>query len=139
MNREKISEDGSKPSTERNESAVTDPENAQLDQIHPEDAGPFGNESNAEVKYRTLEWWQAGMIMIAESISIGILSLPSVLATIGIVGGVTLIVGLGIVALYTGYVYGQFREAHPQVHNMADAGEVMLGPVGREIFGAAQV
>ncbi|KAL9103065.1 MAG: hypothetical protein Q9163_001863 [Psora crenata] len=29
--------------------------------------------------------------------------------------------------------------AYPHVHNMADAGEVMLGPVGREVFGIAQM
>ena len=46
---------------------------------------PFGDESDSEVKYRTMHWWQAGMIMIAETISLGILSLPSVLAAIGMV------------------------------------------------------
>lgn len=50
-----------------------------------------------------------------------------------------LILGLGIIATYTGYVIGQFKLRYPHVHNMADAGEVMLGPIGREIFGAAQI
>ena len=45
----------------------------------------FGDETNSQVKYRTMHWWQAGMLMIAETISLGILSLPSVLATVGIV------------------------------------------------------
>ena len=77
--------------------------------------------------------------MIAETISLGILSLPSVLASIGIVPGMILILGLGIVATYTGYVIGQFKLAHPFIHNMADAGEVLLGKPGREIFGLAQL
>lgn len=34
---------------------------------------------------------------------------------------------------------GQFKLAYPHVHNMADAGEVMAGRIGREIFGAAQI
>ena len=46
---------------------------------------PFGDETRSEVKYRTMHWWQAGMIMIAETISLGILSLPSVLAATGFV------------------------------------------------------
>lgn len=105
---------------------------------------PFGDETNAEVKYRTLAWWQAGIIMVAETISVGILSLPSVLATVGLVGGVITLVGLGIVATYTGYVLGQFKLAYPHVHNMADAGEVLFEPIGmkafgREFFGAAQI
>lgn len=87
---------------------------------------------------------------IAETISLGILSLPSVLATIGLVGGIILILGLGILATYTGYVIGQFKWAYPYVHSMADAGEVLFSPlarrynmpviasIGKEFFGAAQ-
>lgn len=107
---------------------------------------PFGDESKNEVKYRTMHWWRAAITMIAGTISIGILSLPSVLGTIGIVGGLITLIGLGLVATYTGYVIGQFKLAYPHVHNMADAGEVLfmpLGPraaaIGRESFGAAQV
>ena len=77
--------------------------------------------------------------MIAETISLGILSLPKALATIGLVPGVILIAGLGALATYTGFVLGQFKLRYPHVHNMADAGEVLLGPVGREIFGVAQM
>ena len=57
---------------------------------------PFGDESEAEVKYRTLSWWQAAVTMIAETISLGILSLPSVLATIGIVGGLITLIDLAL-------------------------------------------
>lgn len=46
------------------------------------------------------------MIMIAETISLGILSLPSVLAEIGMVGGAILILGMGAIATYSGYVIG---------------------------------
>ena len=103
----------------------------------PED--PFGDESEAEVKYKTLSWWKCGIIMIAETIALGILSLPSALATLGLVPGVVLIIDLGLLATYTGYTFGQFKLAYPHVHNMADAGEVIAGPIGREIFGIAQM
>lgn len=53
--------------------------------------------------------------------------------------GVILILGLGAVATYTGYVIGQFKLTYPRVHNMADAGMIMLGPIGREVFGIAQM
>jgi hypothetical protein len=42
-------------------------------------------------------------------------------------------------ATYTGYVIGQFKWKYPQVCNMADAGEVMAGPIGREVLGVAQM
>lgn len=67
---------------------------------------PFGDEAEGDVKYKTLHWWQCSLIMIAETISLGILSLPSVLAAIGMIGGAILIIGLGIIATYSGYVIG---------------------------------
>lgn len=39
----------------------------------------------------------------------------------------------------TGYVIGSFKLRYPHVHNMADAGEILAGPIGREVLGAAQV
>lgn len=76
---------------------------------------PFGDEECMVVQYRTMEWWHASFIMIAETISLGILSLPSVLATVGLVPGVILIVGLGIITTYTGYTIWQFKMAYPHV------------------------
>lgn len=99
--------------------------------------------SDDDIDYNTLEWWQAGFIMIAETVSLGILSLPSVLATVGMVPGIILIAGLGVLATYSGYVIGQFRLAHPWVHSFGDAGEIMGEKIGmagflRELFGWAQ-
>ncbi|PIG85606.1 amino acid transporter [Aspergillus arachidicola] len=110
---------------------------AELDNTPVDD--PFGNEATAEVKYKTLKWWQCGMFMIAESVSLGVLSLPATLDTLGFVPALILIVGLGILALYTGYVIGQFRERHPHIHNLADAGEILMGRFGRELFGLGQI
>ncbi|UDD59583.1 hypothetical protein AFCA_007004 [Aspergillus flavus] len=79
------------------------------------------------------------MIMIAETISLGILSLPSAMAALGLVPALILIIGLGLVATYTGYVLGQFKLRYPHVHSMADAGEILLGRFGRELLGTAQL
>jgi hypothetical protein len=48
-------------------------------------ADAFGNEEYAEIKYKTLKWWQCGLLMICESVSLGVLSLPSAMATLGLV------------------------------------------------------
>jgi hypothetical protein len=53
--------------------------------------------------------------MIAENISLGILSLPAVLARVGLIGGLIGIIGLGIFTTYSGYVLWQFKMRHPQV------------------------
>ncbi|PYH89953.1 amino acid transporter [Aspergillus ellipticus CBS 707.79] len=100
---------------------------------------PFGSEAVGEVHYKTLEWWQSGVLMIAETVSLGVLSLPATVAAIGLIPAVILIVGLGVVATYSGYVIGQFRAKYPFIHSMADAGEVLMGPPGRMFIEVAQL
>ncbi|KAJ5353256.1 hypothetical protein N7452_002230 [Penicillium brevicompactum] len=107
------------------------------DEPKPED--PFGDESQAGVRYKTMAWWQAGMIMIAETISLGILALPKALATLGLVPGIVAIVAIGIISTYTGYTIGQFKCRYVQVHSMADAGEILMGRFGRSTLDAAQI
>lgn len=128
----------------KRERALGAEENHSVGHGTPEYESPFGDEEFADVRYRTLHWWQCGMIMIAETISLGILSLPSAIATLGLVPGVILIAGLGLLATYTGYVIGQFKLRYPHVHSMGDAGEILFAPLGlprfgREFLGTAQL
>ena len=53
--------------------------------------------------------------------------------------GLILIISLGLIAGYTGYVIGQFKLKHPKCTSMADAGMILFGPVGRELFGLGQL
>lgn len=46
---------------------------------------------------------------------------------------------LGILATYTGYVIGQMKWKYPHISTMADAGEVIGGKWGREIVGGAWI
>ncbi|QSZ34471.1 hypothetical protein DSL72_006065 [Monilinia vaccinii-corymbosi] len=99
----------------------------------------YGNEEGAEVQYKTMTWWQGALVMIAENISLGILSLPAVLAKCGLIGGLIAIIGLGIFSTYSGYVLWQFKMRFPQVTSYVDIGGVLFGSWGREIFGVAYV
>lgn len=94
----------------------------------------FGDDANHDIKYRTLSWPMVAALMISEIVSNGMLSLPSSLGVVGLVPGVILIVFLGLFALFTAWLLIRFKEAHKQVHSMGDAGMVMFGPIGREIF-----
>ncbi|CAG7963107.1 unnamed protein product [Penicillium nalgiovense] len=105
----------------------------------PERQDAFGDETNAEIKYKVLKWWQGGLLMVAETISLGILSLPAAIAGIGLVPGLILLIGLGLLATYTGYVIGQFKWRYPHISSMADAGEQLMGRFGRELFGTGQL
>ncbi|OQE26872.1 hypothetical protein PENSTE_c005G09219 [Penicillium steckii] len=107
--------------------------------LSAKDLEPFGNEETAEVKYRTMKWWHCGMLMIAENVSVGILSLPSAVATLGMVPASIMIVFISALSWYTGYEIGQFKLRHPHVHSMGDAGELLMGRIGREILGIGQL
>ena len=50
-----------------------------------------------------------------------------------------LIIGLGLLATWTGYAIGQFHQRYPHIQNLADAGEVLMGAFGRELFGIGQL
>lgn len=132
------------------------------------------------VKYRTMVWWKAAALMLAETISLGVsFGFASAMASHGILPPLTSWYtdplhpirvclcrngcrmlpgyrafharqyphtflfnkqqGLGVIATATGYMIGTFKLRYPHVHNMADAGEIIAGPIGREILGAAQV
>ena len=77
---------------------------------------------------------ETSAVMVAETVSLGILSLPSTLKAVGIVPGVILMIGLGIIATYTGYVLGQFKLRYPHVHTFADAGMIIGGRIGHRYF-----
>ncbi|KAJ5579830.1 uncharacterized protein N7459_005815 [Penicillium hispanicum] len=113
------------------------------------DLEPFGNEETAEVKYRTMKWCSCAPyefsflttipVMIAENVSVGILSLPSAVATLGMVPAAIMIIFISALSWYTGYVIGQFKLRHPEIHSMGDAGELLMGRFGRELLGLGQL
>ncbi|EPQ60892.1 hypothetical protein GLOTRDRAFT_124634 [Gloeophyllum trabeum ATCC 11539] len=94
----------------------------------------FGDEEGHQIRYKTLSWQVVSLLMIAEIVSNGMLSLPSALAVVGIVPAVILIIFLGVFALFTAKLLIDFKLNHPDVHNMGDAGYILFGPVGREIL-----
>ncbi|AEO55911.1 hypothetical protein MYCTH_2089733 [Thermothelomyces thermophilus ATCC 42464] len=100
-------------------------------------------EGSVEINYHTLTWWQAGVVLIAETVSLGILSLPAVVATLGLGPGIVVMVFMGLMATCSGLVMGEFRKQHPWVQSFGDAGEVIgrsigMGKFFQELFGWAQ-
>ncbi|CEJ81862.1 Putative Transmembrane amino acid transporter [[Torrubiella] hemipterigena] len=89
--------------------------------------------------FHRLGWKRLAVVTIVEAIALGALSLPKSFATLGMVPGVLLTVGLGFVAIFTSYIVGRVKLAFPQTANYADAGRLLFGRIGYEIFGAALV
>ena len=93
----------------------------------------------AAAKFKSCAWWHVGFLMVAETISLGILSLPAAIAKVGLIPGIISIIGLGILATYSGYVIMQFKLAHPQTMSYADVGVVMGGKWLGRFLGVAAV
>lgn len=94
----------------------------------------FGSEEHHDIKYKRLSWPLVAILMIAEIVSNGMLSLPSAFAAVGMVPGIIITTFLGVFATYTSWLLVKFKLRHPEVHTMADAGYIMFGTVGRELM-----
>lgn len=75
--------------------------------------------------------------MIKSIIGLGTLAIPSVLDNLGLVPGVIALCFVGFVTWWSTRVIGLFKLNHPEVYAIDDAGAVLLGKLGREVFGAA--
>lgn len=75
--------------------------------------------------------------MTKASIGLGVLSIPTTFDTLGIIPGIICLVAVGAIITWSGYVVGTFKQRHPEVYGVEDAGSLMFGRIGREVFGAA--
>lgn len=106
----------------------SDPEQNRLDEVTTIHEG--------QERFKKLGWKRLTVCLIVEAIALGSLSVPSAFATVGMVGGVILTVGLGLVAIYTSYVVGQVKLRYPAVDHYSDAVRLIWGRFGYELTGA---
>lgn len=92
-------------------------------------------EAEGNAHFKRLGWKRLTIVLIVEAIALGSLSLPAAFAALGMVAGVICSVGLGIAAVYSSYVVGQVKLKFPEVSHYADAGRLMFGRFGYELFG----
>ncbi|RYP03244.1 hypothetical protein DL764_005291 [Monosporascus ibericus] len=83
--------------------------------------------------FNRLGWKRLTVVLIVEAIALGSLSMPAAFATLGMVAGTIVCVGIGLVAIYTSYVIGQVKLAHPEVAHYADVGRLLMGKFGYEL------
>lgn len=70
-------------------------------------------------------------------IGLGILSIPATFDLVGLVPGVLLILAVAGIATWTSYMVGAFKLNHREVYSVDDAGALMFGRIGREVFATA--
>ena len=81
-------------------------------------------------RFNNLSWTRLTLLLIVEAIALGTLGMPSAFAVLGMVPGCLLSVGIGCIAMYTGYLVGKVKVNYPHVENYADAVRLFGGAVG---------
>lgn len=74
--------------------------------------------------------------MMKSQIGLGVLSIPAAFDTLGLVPGVICLLAVGIITTWSDYMVGIFKLNHRSVYGIDDAGFLMFGSIGREVFGA---
>ncbi|OLN86262.1 N amino acid transport system protein 4 [Colletotrichum chlorophyti] len=97
----------------------------------------FGEITSEGPNYRDVGWLGTSILMMKTQIGLGVLSIPSIFDTLGIVPGVILLCTIAGITTWSDYVIGVFKLRYPSVYGIDDAGELMFGRVGREVLGAA--
>ncbi|CEJ80598.1 hypothetical protein VHEMI00773 [[Torrubiella] hemipterigena] len=99
--------------------------------VKPAADAPEKDESNmfgeGNQTFRTLSRWDTILVLVTNQVGLGILTLPSILHTLGMVPGLIAIIGLGIVTWYTAFELLQFYRRHPHVLNLVDMAKVVGG------------
>ncbi|GAA5852864.1 hypothetical protein JCM8547_004713 [Rhodosporidiobolus lusitaniae] len=99
--------------------------------------GVFGAGGEGKVDYRSVSWLSTSVLMTKAQIGLGVLSIPSVFHTLGLVPGLLILLFVAGLTTYTDwYISGPWKRKHPQCYSVSDAGYIMWGPIGREICGA---
>ena len=110
-----------------------DKEDEQLAPPTLEEKVTGGSVAMGEIKHNKLGWKRLTICLVVEAIALGSLSLPSAFATLGMVAGVLMVVGIGLIAIWTSYLVGQVKLNYPHVDHYADAVALMWGRFGYEL------
>ncbi|OWT38790.1 hypothetical protein J008_03705 [Cryptococcus neoformans] len=96
-------------------------------------------EESHEIKYRTLSWQKAAVLLFGEYVCLAILALAWSWSVLGWVCGAFITFGLGLVTWYTSYVLWQFCMKHPGARDICDIAAILFPRVPRIAFEATGI
>ncbi|KAF5675569.1 neutral amino acid permease [Fusarium denticulatum] len=103
---------------------------------HAHDA-VFGRLTNDGPNYRNVGWVGTAGLMMKTQLGLGILSIPSVFDILGMIPGLICLCVIAAITTWSDYIVGTFKLRHREVYGIDDAGGLMFGRAGQEIFGFA--
>ncbi|KAL6850718.1 hypothetical protein ACO1O0_007843 [Amphichorda felina] len=89
-----------------------------------------------QAEYRALGWIRTTVILMKLCFATGVLAIPSAFSIVGYGPGIVLLAAWGALTTYYAYIMYAFRMRNPGVHNIADAADVLGGPIARDVAGA---
>ncbi|KIL86649.1 hypothetical protein FAVG1_09904 [Fusarium avenaceum] len=115
------------------EKVPLDNEKSHIDDLHSGHNVPvvdngFGGGEGAK-NFRNMSKWDTTFALLTNQVGLGVLSLPSVLKTMGIIPGLIAIIGIGLLSWYTAFVLKKFYGKHPHVVNVVDMTRVVGGRI----------
>ncbi|TKX19990.1 hypothetical protein C1H76_7874 [Elsinoe australis] len=84
-------------------------------------------------------WLGTVALMMKTQIGLGVLSIPAVFDTLGLIPGIICLIMIAIITTWSDYIVGIFKINHEEVYGIDDVGQLIFGRAGREILGAAFV
>jgi amino acid permease len=73
--------------------------------------------------------------MLKTQIGLGVLSIPSVFHSLGLIPGVIIILVIAAMTSWSNYIIGVFKMNHPDIYGIDDVGRKLFGRFGYEFFG----
>ncbi|WWC61558.1 uncharacterized protein I303_104142 [Kwoniella dejecticola CBS 10117] len=87
--------------------------------------------------YRSLSFWRAVVLETKSQLGLGVLGMPATFNTVGMIPGILICLSMASIVTWTAYCMGRFKRNHPEVYSVGDAGGVVFGRIGKELFGLA--
>ncbi|CAD0105792.1 unnamed protein product, partial [Aureobasidium uvarum] len=100
------------------------------------DDAVFGQLDEESPKYRNVSLLGTIALMMKTQIGLGVLSIPSVFDTLGMIPGIICLIVIGAITTWSDYMIGVFKLKHPEVYAINDVGGMLFGRVGREALGS---
>ncbi|KAF7860680.1 hypothetical protein EAF04_008199 [Stromatinia cepivora] len=96
----------------------------------------FGEINEDGPNYRAVGRLGATVLMLKTNLGLGVLSIPAVFDTLGMIPGIICIIAMATITGWSQYMIGVFKRLHPEVYGIEDAGGMIFGNVAKELIGA---
>lgn len=74
------------------------------------------------------------VIMVKTMLGLGVLSIPSVFDTLGMIPGIICLLAVAAITTWSAVQIQHFKINHPSVYGVDDAGQMIVGRIGREVL-----